>query len=134
MEHVIDCDASIAFISETWMEADKNDITAIIKSYGYTLIHNRRKGREKIMGGGVGIMIKLSIIHKHLKSKMFSSFEQTMVMIKLTNNTKLILITIYRLLFASAVIVCSLWSCANTIVFSTNDLHMTTVNRLYNKI
>ena len=103
MEHVIDCDASIAFISETWMEADKNDITAIIKSYGYTLIHNRRKGREKIMGGGVGIMIKSSIIHKHLKSKMFSSFEQTMVMIKLTNNTKLILITIYRLLFASAV-------------------------------
>ena len=37
-----------------------------------------------------------------MKCKRFSSFEQTMVSIKLTSNTKLILITIYRLLFVSA--------------------------------
>ena len=62
LEHILDQDASIVFVSETWMESDKNDITAMIKSYGYTLIHNRRKGRMKETGGGVGVMVKSTMI------------------------------------------------------------------------
>ena len=58
MEHIIDHNAGAVFLTETWMEADKNDITAMVKSYGYTLLHNRRRGREKEIGGGVGVMIK----------------------------------------------------------------------------
>ena len=102
LEHVADYNASIVFLSETWMEADKNDITAMVKSYGYTLLHDRRRDREKEIGGGVGVLVKTSMLHKHLKGKTFSSFEHTMVSVKLTNNTKLILISLYRLQFISA--------------------------------
>ena len=102
LEHVIDHDAGIVFLSETWMEADKNDITATVKSYGYTLLHNRRKNREKEIGGGVGVMIKTSMIHKHIKCKTYTSFEHTMIRVNITKNTKLILVTIYRLQFKSA--------------------------------
>ena len=102
MEHVIDLDASVVFLSETWMEADKNDITALVQTYGYTLLHNRRKERKKETGGGVGILVKSTTIHKHMKCKFFSSLEVTMVNIKLTNNTKIVLIAIYRLLFVPA--------------------------------
>ena len=102
MEHVLDHDASIVFVSETWMEADKNDITALIKTYGYTLIHNRRTKREKETGGGVGVMVKSSMVFKHLKCKFYSSFEVTMVNLKLTSSTKLVLVTIYRLQYIPA--------------------------------
>ena len=70
LEHIIDHNASVVFLSETWMEADKNDITAIVKSYGYTLLHDRRWNREKQIGGGVGVMVKTSMMHKHLKGKL----------------------------------------------------------------
>ena len=99
LEHTIDYNADVVFLSETWMEADKNDITALIKERGYKLLHDRRTNREKEGGGGVGIMVKSCMVHKHLSCKPFSSFEHTMVEVKLTNSTKLVLITIYRLLF-----------------------------------
>lgn len=102
MEHVCDQNASLVFLSETWMEADKNEITALVKTYGYTMIHNRRKERKKEVGGGVGILVKSTFVHKHMKCKFFTSFEATMVNIKLTNNTKLIVVSIYRLLFVPA--------------------------------
>ena len=54
MEHILNCDADVIFITETWMPDDTNDITATIKSYGYQLLHNRRKDREKTLGGGGG--------------------------------------------------------------------------------
>ena len=63
LEHVIDQKASVVFLTETWMESDKNDITAVIRSYGYTLRHNRRRGREKETGGGVGVLVKSSMVH-----------------------------------------------------------------------
>ena len=97
MEHVRDINASIAFLTETWMEAEKNDVTAIMKSYGYKFLHNPRRNRMKETGGGVGVMVKSTMIYKHLKCKFFSSFEVTMVRIKLTNSTKLVLVSLYRL-------------------------------------
>ena len=101
LEHIIDQDADVVFLSETWMEADNNDITALIKDSGYKLLHNRRKDRDKEVGGGVGVMVKSSTICKQQNCKSFSSFEHTMVKIKLTNNTHMILITIYRLLYVA---------------------------------
>ena len=97
LEHIIDYDADVVFLLETWMEADKNDIGAMANSRGYELLHNRRRDRENEVGGGVGVLVKTSITHKQLNSKSVSSFEHTMLEIKLTNNTKLVLITIYRL-------------------------------------
>ena len=42
-------------------------------------------------------MIRSTLTSKQLGGKAFSSFEHTMVNIKLTNNTKLVLVAIYRL-------------------------------------
>ena len=102
LEHVIDNDADVVFLTETWMEADKNDITSMVKDRGYKMHHDRRKDREKEIGGGVGILVKMTMVSKHITSKAFSSFEHTMVEVKLTNNTKLILISLYRLQFVKA--------------------------------
>ena len=101
MEHVIDYNADVVFITETWMEAEKNDVTAIIKNRGYKLLHNRRKNRDKDTGGGVGIMVRNTMKAKPQSCKSFSSFEHSMVEVKLTNNTKLVLVAIYRLQFIS---------------------------------
>ena len=54
MEHIIDYDADVVFISETGMPNDNNDITSTINSYGYKLLHERRRSREKTIGGGGG--------------------------------------------------------------------------------
>jgi len=97
IEHILDHDTDVVFLSETWMEADKNDITALIKTYGYKLIHNRRQNRDKEGGGGVGVMLKVTMPHKHVSCKSFSSFEHTMVQIQLKGNSKIMLISIYRL-------------------------------------
>ena len=97
MEHIIDYDADLVFVTETWMESDKNDITAMIKDRGYAMIHNRRKNRDKDTGGGVGVIVKSTVKAKHISCKSFKSFEHTLVHLKLSNNTKLIVVVIYRL-------------------------------------
>ena len=99
MEHISDSDPDAIFITETWMPNDTNDITAKIKSYGYKLLHNRRKNRDKIGGGGVGIILKDNIICKQVSSKQYSSFEHTIVTAKIKSNSKITLVTIYRFLF-----------------------------------
>ena len=58
MEHILDLDPDVVFLTETWLESDNNSVTAEIKTYGYQLLHDRRKDREKEKGGGVGIMVK----------------------------------------------------------------------------
>ena len=57
MEHILDRKSDIVFLTETWLPSDKNSITAEVKTYGYKLLHNRRKDRLKEIGGGVGILI-----------------------------------------------------------------------------
>ena len=47
MEHLLDRDPSVVFISETWLKSDKNLVTSLVKTYGYMLLHNRRKNKEK---------------------------------------------------------------------------------------
>ena len=61
MGHILDYDADVIFITETWMPDETNDITATIKSHAYKLLHNRGKDREKTLGGGVGTMLKDTI-------------------------------------------------------------------------
>lgn len=101
MEHVKDHDADVVFLSETWMQSNNDDITAMIKPYGYKLLHNRRRNRDKAKGGGVGVMLKVSLSSKHLTSKPFSSFEHTTIKVQLKDKTNLTLITIYRLQFVA---------------------------------
>ena len=99
LEHLIDYDADVVFLSETWMEAEKTDVTAKFKERGYKMLHNKRTGRQKELGGGVGVVVRSSLYSKKLSCKPYKSFEHTMVNVKLTTSTKLLLVTIYRLQF-----------------------------------
>ena len=97
MEYILDCNSDIVFLAETWLQTDKNLITAEIKTYGYALLHNRRKDRQKDRGGGVGILVKSNVSTKQLKVKAFVSFEHTIVQIHLCNRKLLFVISVYRL-------------------------------------
>ena len=99
LQHISDYNADIVFLSETWMETEKNDVTAMIKESGFKMLHNRRLNREKLTGGGVGIIVKSSFNSKQINCKPFSSFEHTIVRVKLMKNNTLLLVAIYRLLF-----------------------------------
>ena len=97
MEHVLDLDPEVVFLTETWLESDSNSVTAEIKTYGYQLLHDRRKDRDKERGGGVGIMVKLKRIVKQQHVKHYTSFEHTIVKLSQKNNRTMFLITVYRL-------------------------------------
>lgn len=97
MEHILDNDSDLVFLTETWLESDKNSVTAEAKSYGYKLLHNRRKDRSKEKGGGVGILVKSKIAAKQLPVKHYSSFEHTIVKLPMKRSKVIFLITIYRL-------------------------------------
>ena len=101
MEHLMDHGSDVIFLTETWLQSDSNSITAEIKTYGYKLLHDRRKDRAKERGGGVGIMVKAGLVAKQQPTKHYESFEHTVVNISLTNKKKLILICIYRVLFVT---------------------------------
>ena len=81
MEHVIDHDADVMFLSETWLRSMKNDITAAVRDYGYTLHHCIRMNRSKELGGGVGILVKRSLNTKPIKVKQYQAFEHCVVKI-----------------------------------------------------
>lgn len=102
MEHILDRNSDFVFVTETWLSSDKNAVTAEIQTYGYKLMHDRRKDREKETGGGVGILVKSSIIAKQLPAKHFQSFEHTIVKVTLTKKKVLYLISVYRVLFVAA--------------------------------
>ena len=97
MEHIMDRNSDIVFLTETWLQADKNSVTAEIKTYGYELLHNRRKDRAKERGGGVGVLVKNTLSRKQLPAKHYKTFEHTIVKIQLSNNNTLYVISIYRL-------------------------------------
>ena len=58
---------NIVFLQETWLKTKKSYVTALVKDYGYVLIHNIRKNRAKELGGGVGILLKSDVRYKRLK-------------------------------------------------------------------
>ena len=92
----------VVFLTETWLTSEHNHVTALVKTYGYELLHSIRKDRLKDTGGEVGVLIKLKIRRKKLRCKKYSSFEYTMVKLYLLNKKSITLICIYRLLFVSA--------------------------------
>ena len=97
MECATDRDADIMFLSETWLRSRKNNVTAEVDEYGYTLYHTIRKNRAKETGGGVGVMLKKTLNVKRVKSNQFQSFEHHAVKINMRGNTWTTLISIYRL-------------------------------------
>ena len=96
MEHVMDFDTDVLFISETWLKSNKNSVTASFSDYGYKLHHNIRKDRRKELGGGVGILVKTTLDVKPIKVKQFLSFEHCIVKLHMKDGWRT-LISIYRL-------------------------------------
>ena len=99
MEHLLDRDPGIVFLQETWLSSDRNDVTALVKDYGYKLVHCRRRGRSKEIGGGVGILLKMDFVHKRLKQKSYSSFEHMSIKLNKKKCMNIVVVTIYRVLF-----------------------------------
>ena len=99
MEHLLDRNSDVVFITETWLSSEKNNITADVKTYGYELIHKIRKDRSKERGGGVGIIVRSTIPGKPLPCNDFCSFECNIVKIPLKDNKFIVLISVYRLQF-----------------------------------
>ena len=75
IEHVIDFDNDVMFISVTWLKSKNNNITSTFEDYGYKLHHNIRRDRRKEIGGGVGILVRSTLNVKPIKVKQFQSFE-----------------------------------------------------------
>ena len=101
MEHLLDRRSDVVFLTETWLQDDENAITAEIKTYGYRLLHNRRKDREKTRGGGVGILVRSTLKAKQISVKHFQSFEHTIVKMPLVKTKTLHLISVYRLQYVA---------------------------------
>ena len=104
MEHLLDRDPKIVFLTETWLKSDVSDVTALVKTYGYKLVHDRRKNRDKETGGGVGIMLKLGMKHKHVPIRTYSSFELTLLKLFQNNGKCVLLVSLYRILFVSVTV------------------------------
>ena len=95
----MDREPSIAFLQETWLKTQRSYVTALVKEYGYVLLHNIRKNRKKSTGGGVGILLKKEMKYKRIKHAQFTSFEHIVVKVSIENNKSLLVISIYRVLF-----------------------------------
>ena len=62
-------------MSETWLTENQNNVTAVIKSYGYNIIHKPRSDDAKTRGGGVAIVFKKSLNLTPVFSKKTEAFE-----------------------------------------------------------
>ena len=97
MEHFVDEDCDVAFITETWLTSERNAVTAEVKNYGYILKHNIRNIPDKERGGGVGVAARSCLSFKQTVSKSYQSFEHTVTKMACSKNRKLVLISLYRL-------------------------------------
>ena len=97
MECLLDQMADIAFITETWLTSQNNDVTANVKSYGFNLCHTIRQDVNKSRGGGVGILCRNQYKLIKLKCPRFESFECCICNLFHECHDKVVLISIYRL-------------------------------------
>ena len=98
MEHILDLSTDLAFISETWLTSQKNDVTGSILSFGYKLYHRIRRDSKKSRGGGVGIIVRSCHLLSTVKSPTYQSFEHCTYSLKKEKHNKIILVSFYRLL------------------------------------
>ena len=98
MAYLVDESVDIFFVSETWMFASNNDITASIKSYGFNIIHQIRScsATGKSRGGGTGIIFKKSLNLTRIFTTHGKSFESVCAKLKSKNGDNIFLCTIYR--------------------------------------
>ena len=89
-----DYSVDIAGISETWLKENNSPITAVIKSYGYSIIHNHRADQR---GGGTALIYKSCYTASQLSVEdKFETFEYTAVNVKSQYNKKITFVIMYR--------------------------------------
>ena len=98
MEHVLDLNADLVFLTETWLTSQRNDVTSTVSSYGYKLHHQIRCDERKSRGGGVGIAVHSSHRLVKVKSSKYDSFEHCAYSLKKDKQIKTIFVSFYRLL------------------------------------
>ena len=102
MEHVLDHNADIVFVTETWQTTMNNKVTATVKEYGYTLYHTIRNHDTKSRAGGVGLLCstQLDVKKKNMKLGRFHSFEYVVYSLKTKSikgkNYPVLLSALYR--------------------------------------
>ena len=89
-----DASIDVCFLSETWLTAQNNNVTALLKESGYNICHFNRASKKE---GGVAVVTKSEYKSKFKKSFHYCSFECVLQTIKTTDNhINLTLITVYR--------------------------------------
>ena len=96
MECLCDKNATIVFITETWLPSQNNFVTANIKSYGYDFYHNVRQDDRKKWGGGAGILCLKQYKLVKVKSPKFESFDCCICNLINNYHDKVMLIAVYR--------------------------------------
>ena len=96
MEHIKDCEADFAFLSETWLTSVTSDVTALIKTYGYKIYHYFRKDSIKQRGGGVAILYLLKYTLKKFSTCSYASFEHIAYTLSVPGTDKVLMISLYR--------------------------------------
>ena len=95
MEALVDNSVDFAGICETWLTEASSPVTAVIKSFGFSILHNFRKEKK---GGGTALIykscFKLTVVRSEVPTK---SFEYTAATIK-TGNVKsnVMFVILYR--------------------------------------
>ena len=92
-----DKNISVLFVTETWLTSLKNDVTAVIKSHGYSIIHHIRGNSDKIRGGGIGLIYDSSKLNiTQVFEKPCESFEFVMGKYRDSDGENVLCVCVYR--------------------------------------
>ena len=93
MNTLIDYSVDISGVCETWFNDSNNPTTAIIRSFGYSIIHNFRTDKK---GGGTALIYKNCYVLTPINFQLsFKTFEITAAVVK-SEAVKIILVVLYR--------------------------------------
>ena len=102
MEHILDFHSDFAFLTETWLPSNKSLVTNYFKDCGYKFLHCIRTDSLKSRGGGVGVLVKLSIKARIIPTRKYSSFEHILIKSPLSatagSSLSIFLLCVYGLL------------------------------------
>lgn len=96
MTHIIDNQILICFVSETWLTANNNDITATIKSYDFKIIHKPRRNSDKSRGGGIAIIYHGSLNLTSVFIKHGETFESVLAKFRDNSGENICCCCVYR--------------------------------------
>ena len=130
--YIEDEKVDISCICETWFDSQTGRHTAIIKEAGLDIIHANRENKR---GGGAAIIYKQSskIKKGEASSTKFTSFEYAYCIIQ-SNESKILLICIYRLQEIACTIFCTEFERFIESIFHKNVKLDSDINKNYRPV